>query len=86
MAKLLLAEMLSRLFGPSRRGGGVVYVTEQELDAEMASVARELGMSVNEALGKLDCGELDGTSAELRLRMLRYLRDPEKEIPSRVAA
>ncbi len=86
MAKLLLAEMLSRLFGPSRRGTGVVYVTEPELDAELDFVACELGMSVTDALRKLDAGELDGTSAELRLRMLRYLRDPWQEVPPRAAA
>jgi hypothetical protein len=85
MAKRL-AEMLSRLFRSSRRGAGVVYVTEQDLDRELEVVAHELGVSAADAMRKLDAGELDGTSAELRLRMLRYLRHPEQEIPARAAA
>ncbi len=82
----LLAEMLDRLLRGSRTRGGVVYLTAQELDAELETIARELGLSASEALQKLDAGQLDGTSAELRLRMLRYLRHPEQEVPARVAA
>lgn len=65
---------------------GVVYLTEQEIAAEMETVARELGLSVTGAFQRLDAGELDGTSAELRLRMLRYLRNPDAEIRPRAAA
>ncbi len=81
-----LIETLMRLSRAARKGRGVVYMTEQELEAEMARVAQELGVSLDEALKKLDRGELDGTTAEVRLRMLRYLRHPEDEIRPRAAA
>ena len=78
--------MLDRLFRHANGRSGVVYVSERDLSEELAAVARELGLSTDEAFAKLDRGELDGTSAELRLRTLRYLKSAKAEISPRVAA
>jgi hypothetical protein len=63
-----------------------VYLTPEQVEAELETAARQLGLTVRDALQKLDRGELEGTSAELKLRMLRYLLRPEEEISSHVAA
>lgn len=82
----LIANVVLRAFRSTPKRGGVVYVTQQEIDAEMNAVAQGLGLTLGEALQRLDRGELEGTTAELRLRMLRYLRRPQDEVPPRAAA
>jgi hypothetical protein len=78
-----LRAFLARLLHPAARvGGGVEYVTKDQVKAQLEATAGLLGVSVDEAFARLDRGEFRGTDAELNLRMLRYLLNPEDELRS----
>lgn len=51
----------------------VVYTREEYRDYAEAEARRMLGVSLDDALGKLDRRELDGTLAEVRLKLIRSL-------------
>lgn len=54
-----------------------IDLTEQEIRERQAMLARELGVTVDEAYHRLDRGELRGTILEAKLSMLRFLLNEE---------